>query len=60
MAGEGNGAFPKLAHQHPEYLATQLHAFKKGTRKGGPMQAMAANLSDADIKIISDYLSSLK
>lgn len=60
MAGEGNGGFPKLANQHGEYLAAQLHAFKKGTRKGGPMPMMAANLTDEDIKIMSDYLSSLK
>jgi cytochrome c553 len=58
--GEGNGGFPKLTNQHSEYLVAQLHAFKKSTRKGGPMPMIAANLSDEDIKIISDYLSSLK
>jgi cytochrome c553 len=59
-AGEGRGGFPRLANQNADYLVTQLHAFKKSTRKGGPMPAIAANLSEEDIKTLSVYLSSLK
>lgn len=59
-AGEGRSGFPRLANQKPDYLATQLHNFKKGTRKGGPMPAMAGGLSEEDIKNLSVYLSSLK
>jgi cytochrome c553 len=58
-AGEGRSGFPKLANQHAEYTAAQLQAFKKGTRKGGPMSGLAANLSEEDIKSISTYLSTL-
>lgn len=56
---EGNGQFPRLAGQHPEYLAQQLKAFKEGSRKGGPMQAIAANLSEADFKALAAYFGSL-
>lgn len=59
-AGQGRGGFPRLANQNPDYLVTQLHAFKKGTRKGGPMTSIAANLSEEDIKTLSVYLSTLK
>jgi cytochrome c553 len=58
-AGEGRGAVPKVANQNADYLAAQLNAFKKGTRKG-PMAAMAKNLSEEDIKTLSTYMSSLK
>lgn len=59
-SGKGQGGFPRLAGQNPDYLVNQLHAFKKGTRKGGPMPAMAAGLSEEDIKTLSVYLSTLK
>ena len=56
----GNGIFPRLAGQQPAYIAKQLNAFKDGSRKSGPMQAMAANLSPEDIKSLAAYLGSLK
>ena len=56
---QGNGQFPKLAGQHPEYLEQQLKAFKEGTRKSGPMQAITANLSEADFKALAAYFGSL-
>lgn len=56
---QGQGGFPRLAGQHPEYLAKQLNAFKKGERTGGPMGAITGNLSAKDIKEISAYLGSL-
>ena len=55
----GNGQFPRLAGQHSEYLLHQLKAFKEGSRKSGPMQAIAANLTEADFKAIAAYLGSL-
>lgn len=57
---EGRGQFPRLAGQHPAYLARQLLAFQKGDRVGGPMGAMAKNLSEQDIQEISAYLGSLE
>lgn len=57
---QGKGNFPKLAGQQPVYLAKQLHDFKSGTRKFGPMQAMASSLSESDIAQITAYLASLQ
>jgi cytochrome c553 len=51
-------AFPPLAGQSAAYLATQLHAFKNGSRPGGPMNLMtvvAKRMSDADITAVADY-----
>lgn len=56
---KGNGQFPKLAGQHPKYLAKQLNDFKNGDRKAGAMNAIAKSLSDDDIKVLSEYLGSL-
>jgi len=56
---EGNGQFPRLAGQHPDYLVQQLKAFKAGSRKSGPMQAITANLSEDDFKALAAYFGSL-
>ncbi|MGR9115372.1 MAG: c-type cytochrome [Gammaproteobacteria bacterium] len=56
---KGNGQFPRLAGQHPEYIAKQLKNFKEGTRKGGPMRAIANNLTDEDMEALAAYLGSL-
>lgn len=57
--GEGNGEFPRLAGQHPSYLAQQLTHFINGTRKNGAMQAIAGNLSEDDIKALAAFFGSL-
>lgn len=57
---KGRSMFPRLAGQHPAYIVKQLHMFKDGSRKGGPMSSMAASLSDQDIKAIAAYLGTLK
>jgi cytochrome c553 len=57
--GGGNGQFPRLAGQHPEYLVQQLNAFKVGSRKSGPMQAITANLLEDDFKALAAYFGSL-
>lgn len=54
-----NTQFPNLAAQQETYIVAQLKAFKAGTRKNSMMQAMAANLSDADIDNLAAYYSSL-
>ena len=56
---EGNGQFPRLAGQHPGYLAKQLSSFKEGVRKNGHMQAIAGTLSEEDMKAIAAYFGSL-
>lgn len=49
---------PNLAGQQPDYLAAQLRAFKGGTRKSDLMEAVAAQLSDAEITALAAYWSS--
>lgn len=51
-------AFPPLAGQPASYIASQLHAFKNGTRPPGPLNLMAvvaSKMSDADIKAVADH-----
>ncbi|TAN66270.1 MAG: cytochrome c4 [Methylobacter sp.] len=55
----GNGQFPRLAGQHPDYLEQQLKAFKDGSRKSGPMQAIIANMPETDFKALAAYFGSL-
>jgi cytochrome c553 len=56
---QGNGQFPKLAGQRPQYLVKQLNDFKSGVRKAGHMNAVAQNLTEDDIKALAAYLGSL-
>jgi len=57
---EGRGQIPRLAGQQPEYLSKQLADFKQGTRKGGPMPAIAGGLSESDMSELAAYLATLK
>jgi cbb3-type cytochrome c oxidase subunit III len=68
-AANGNAtapANPKLAAQHPEYLAKQLHNFKvkpgakEAERANAIMAGFAAGLSDADIKNVAAYFATQK
>ena len=52
----GSPANPKLAQQHPEYLAEQLQEFKSGKRANAIMSGMVANLSEQDMKNIAAWL----
>ncbi|RYZ01325.1 MAG: cytochrome c4 [Comamonadaceae bacterium] len=60
---DGNSAIaanPKLAQQHPEYLLKQLQEFKSLKRKNSIMNAMAATLSDDDMRNIAWFMASVK
>lgn len=62
-AADGNSVItlnPKLAGQHPEYLAKQLAEFKSGKRANAVMSGMASMLSDADMKELSAYYATQK
>lgn len=52
--------YPNLAGQKGQYLMTQLHAFRQGTRKNEIMQPMAQGLTNIDIANVALYLSSMK
>ncbi len=60
---EGESAspvFPRLAAQHPEYMAKQLKDFRDGRRKGTTMNAMAAELKNDEIIAIAKYYAEKK
>ncbi len=50
---------PNLAGQKAKYLANQLQAFKAGKRKNPVMNAIATQLSDADIADLAAFWNSL-
>ena len=59
-AGIGTAAdIPNLAGQKPGYLEAQLTAFRAKDRKHDLMNAIAAQLSDADIKNLAAFWGSL-
>lgn len=47
--------YPKLAGQHPDYLAKALRDYKSGARKHPVMGAMAAGLTPKDIEDVTAY-----
>jgi cytochrome c553 len=49
---------PVLAGQQEDYLVHALNSYKEGARSGNVMNAFAANLSDADIKLLASYYAS--
>jgi len=51
---------PKLAQQHPEYIAKQLANFKAGERKNAVMSGMAASLSPEDMANVAAYFRAQK
>jgi cytochrome c553 len=56
-------SYPKLAGQHPDYLAHALTAYKRGDGANGRNNAIMAGqvkpLSDKDIADLAAYLGSL-
>ena len=55
-----NPAWPNLAGQQVGYLEKQMKKFRSGQRNDPLMGPMAKSLSDADIKNLAAYYSSLK
>ena len=58
---QGLQHIPRVAGQQHQYLMTQLRGFKAQTRSDmdGNMSSAAANLTDNDIVILSDYIAGL-
>ncbi len=55
--------FPRLAGQHPDYLAAQLRDFRSGRRTTDPesmMRRVARSLSDLQIDAVAAYLGNLR
>ena len=60
LDGRGEtGDIPNLAAQPANYLVEALHAYKDGRRHHAALQDMAAGMSEADIRNIAAYFSSL-
>jgi cytochrome c553 len=52
--------YPSLKGRDADYVLKSLTDYRSGARKNAVMNAMAAGLSDADIKNLADYIDSLK
>lgn len=55
--------YPRVAGQYAEYTVAQLQGFRAGERANDPnrmMRAVAARLSDAEIKAVSEYMAGLR
>ena len=55
--------FPRIAGQHAEYTESQLRAFRSGERTTDPnrmMRAIAAKLSDVEIRAVAEYIAGLR
>lgn len=46
---------PKIGGQHAEYIAKALEAYRNGSRKHPTMTAIAATLTEQDIKDFAAY-----
>jgi cytochrome c553 len=53
-------AYPVLKGRDTAFIVKNLTDYRSGARQNGTMNAMAAGLSDADIKNLGDYIGSLK
>ena len=49
--------FPKIAGQHPDYIAMALKHYKLGKRKNPIMAGQVANLSDKDMLDLAAWFS---
>ena len=53
--------YPRVGSQHGDYTEAQLVAFRSGARaNSAQMTAIAARLSDKEIKAVSDYIAGLR
>ena len=51
---------PRLAGQHPDYIAKALRDYKSGARNNAIMKGFAATLSKQDIENLAAHFSSQK
>lgn len=59
VTGQGNAIIPRLAGQHPGYIADQLTNFASGARANDIMHQNAKNLTPEEIQQIAAYVGSL-
>jgi len=56
---KGQGPIPRLAGQHADYVIVQLRAIQTGIRAVDQMQALIANLDEADFAAVAAYVQTL-
>ncbi|MBL6455275.1 c-type cytochrome [Belnapia sp. T6] len=54
-AGDPTGAFPRLQGQTEDYLFAALQAYALGTRPSGIMQPVAAELNEAEMRLLARH-----
>ena len=53
--------YPRVGGQHSDYTELQLNNFRAGVRKNSvQMSAIAAKMSDREIKAVADYIAGLR
>jgi cytochrome c553 len=55
--------YPRIAGQFAEYVEAQLIAFRNGARANDPngmMRAVAARMTDREIKAVAEYAAGLR
>jgi cytochrome c553 len=59
--GTGNGMFPRIAHQHADYIVKQLDVFKRTNQRpeGAVMKVIAHGLTKEDRKDVAQYLQGM-
>jgi len=61
LTGKGQGIFPALTGQYPEYFHTQMNAFRAGTRSShSMMRDVIKDLNDDQLALIANYLAGLE
>ena len=60
-SGEGNGAFPRLAGQHANYVLEQIKVFQLTAQRprGAAMQQVTHELTEPDAIAVSHYIESI-
>jgi cytochrome c553 len=64
-SGKGNGpaGWPSLKGQYPEYIVTQLQAFKQGARANDPgkmMRNLVGRMSEMEMKAVAAYVAGIQ
>lgn len=59
--GEGNGAFPRIAGQHAEYVLEQIKVFQLTNQRprGAAMKQATHEMSGADAMAVAQYVQSI-
>src|ERR1700689_209048 len=58
-SGEGVNTQPRLAGQHPDYVAIEMVQYRSGLRENKVMQHVSEKMTDDEIAAVVDYVSTL-